>query len=73
MIFILETSDEVRHTIKVKDLKQLCIEIHYCFLNPDQLNYEPEELIALESLDDFLDRCSVDLEFKQGVNKNDYI
>ena len=68
MIFILETSDEVRHTIKVKDLKELCIHIHYCFLNPDQLNYDADSLIALESLDDFLDRCSVDLEFKQGVH-----
>ena len=66
MIFILETSDEVRHTIKVKNLKQLVLEIHHCFLNPEQLNYAPEDLIALESLEDFLDRASVDMEFNQG-------
>ena len=66
MIFILETSDKVRHTIKVIDLRDLVLEIHHCFLNPDQLNYEPEDLIALESMEDFLDRASVDMEFNQG-------
>tara|TARA_Y100000401_G_C8274605_1_gene200152 strand:- start:531 stop:737 length:207 start_codon:yes stop_codon:yes gene_type:complete len=67
MIFILETSDEIRHTIKVKDLKQLVLEIHHCFLNPEQLNYAPEDLIILESMENFLDRCSVEMEFKKGA------